>query len=205
MYVMKVLVISNFLTQFFVLSGNNNHIPELYSKMNSKDLQVVDLNLEFSHICSVKDHIWNTEYIPKNFNEDTYDYEFQIKDVNDGDMKQYIEKIVINLHETVNEPTQIFTEPPYVIKRSGWAGFPILVEFYFKGLSENDSAKCAKITYDLFLTPNLEEIKSGRKNKFKRTNKFSNRKRMTISHKNPRFIQRLINGGGYLHKSQNEY
>ena len=59
--------------------------------MTSKDLQVVDLNLEFSHICSVKDHIWNTEYIPKNFNEDTYDYEFQIKDVNDGDMKQYVD------------------------------------------------------------------------------------------------------------------
>ena len=44
--------------------------------------------------------------MPTSFTEATYDWEFRIKDANNGDMKQYIEKIVINLHETFDDPTK---------------------------------------------------------------------------------------------------
>ena len=66
----------------------------------------MDLNLEFSHVCSVKDHIWEGEYRPLSSTEATYDWEFKIRDSNNGDMKQYIEKIVINLHETFDDPVK---------------------------------------------------------------------------------------------------
>ena len=66
--------------------------------------QKVDLNLEFSHLCSVKDHIWDTDYRPVSSTEATYDWEFRVKDVNGGEMKHYIEKVIINLHETFPEP-----------------------------------------------------------------------------------------------------
>ena len=38
--------------------------------------------------------------------EPTHEWEFKIKDANSGDMRHYIEKIVINLHETFAEPVQ---------------------------------------------------------------------------------------------------
>ena len=38
--------------------------------------------------------------------EPTHEWEFKIKDANNGDMRHYIEKIVINLHETFAEPVQ---------------------------------------------------------------------------------------------------
>lgn len=64
----------------------------------------MDLVLEFSHTSSVKDHIWEGGYRPSSTTEATYDWEFRVKDANNGDMKQYIEKVVINLHETFKNP-----------------------------------------------------------------------------------------------------
>ena len=75
----------------------------------------------------------------------------------------------------------VMREPPFLIKESGYAGFEILVDFYFKGLSEKDGARRSRVTYDLFLIPNLTELKS--KENLKRTNTFTSRKLVTISHK----------------------
>ena len=75
--------------------------------MSSKDpMQSVVLNLELSHWCSVKEHIWNSDYRPVNSGEPTHDWEFKIKDGANGDMRHYIEKIVIKLHETFAEPVK---------------------------------------------------------------------------------------------------
>ena len=41
-----------------------------------------------------------------NQGEATHDWEFRIKDSKEGDMRQYIEKIVIKLHETFAEPVK---------------------------------------------------------------------------------------------------
>ena len=68
--------------------------------------QRVELNLDLSHWCSVKENIWNTGYKPVNQGEATHDWEFRIKDSKEGDMRQYIEKIVIKLHETFAEPVK---------------------------------------------------------------------------------------------------
>ena len=91
----------------------------------------------------------------------------------------------------------VLREPPFVIKESGYAGFEIMVDFYFKGLSEKDSARRARVSYDLFLTPNVSDLKN-RTKEMKRTNTFSHRKTVTLMHKDQSFIKRLIKGGGIL-------
>ena len=68
--------------------------------------QSVVLNLELSHWCSVKDHIWNSDYRPVTSGEPTHDWEFKIQDGAKADMRHYIEKIVIKLHETFAEPVK---------------------------------------------------------------------------------------------------
>lgn len=67
--------------------------------------QKVVVCLELGHICNVKEHIWtNPGYTTKSFDEATHDWEFFIRDVHKGDMKQYTDKIIVNLHETFKNP-----------------------------------------------------------------------------------------------------
>ena len=68
--------------------------------------QQVNLNLATSHSCSVKEHIWNTDYRPVTSTEPTHDWEFKIEDPNRQDMRHYIDKIVINLHNTFPNPVR---------------------------------------------------------------------------------------------------
>jgi transcription initiation factor IIF auxiliary subunit len=35
----------------------------------------------------------------------------------------------------------VLTEPPYVVKEQGYAGFTILIEVFFKGVPDNDNAR----------------------------------------------------------------
>ena len=64
------------------------------------------LNLATSHSCSVKEHIWNTDYRPVNTTEATHDWEFKIEDKDKSDMRHYIDKIVIHLHPTFPNPVR---------------------------------------------------------------------------------------------------
>jgi len=169
--------------------------------MSSKEMQSVNLNLELSHWCKVKDDMWNTEKQPISGSEPTHEWEFKIKDANSGDMRHYIEKIVINLHETFAEPVQEFTKPPFVVRESGYGNFEIIVDIYFKGLVAKDPARKIQIPYQLFLNPSLEQIRSGNKDKLKRENTFTNRRIITVSHKDPNFIKKLVKGGGQLKPS----
>lgn len=118
--------------------------------------------LELGHVCNVKDHIWgNPSYSTKEFNEATHDWEFFIRDSNKGDMTQYIDKIVVNLHETFKNPKRgdlvsfwaefswmmslsffpVLKEPPFVVREQGYAGFTIYIEIFFKGVPEGDEAR----------------------------------------------------------------
>ena len=46
-------------------------------------------------------------------------------------------------------PVSVLTEPPYVVKEQGYAGFLINVDIYFKGLPDNDAGK--KVSFFLVL------------------------------------------------------
>ena len=165
-------------------------------------MQKVLLNLDFSHWCSVKDLFWNNPTLePDNF-EDTHDWEFRIKDSKDGDMSHYIELIVIKLPRSFDGfiPVKEFTltKPPFVVKGSENGQFIIDVEIYFKGFSAKDPDWKTHVQYSLFLSPSLEVLRLGKRDNLKRENTFTQRKNITISHKDPSVIKRLVKGGGAL-------
>merc|ERR1711962_543099 len=171
-------------------------------KMSSKDpLQSVVLNLELSHWCSVKDHIWNSDYRPVTSGEPTHDWEFKIQDGAKADMRHYIEKIVIKLHESFAEPVKEFTKPPFVVRESGYGNFEIVVDIFFKGFNVKDPARKTQLQYNLFLQPSLESLRSGNKKELKRENTYIGQRILTVSHKDPGIIKRLVKGGGVLQKS----
>ncbi|XP_025897277.1 protein ENL isoform X1 [Nothoprocta perdicaria] len=67
------------------------------------------------------------------------------------DIQHFVEKVVFRLHESFPKPKRVCKEPPYKVEESGYAGFIMPIEVYFKNKEE---PKKVCFTYDLFL--NLE-------------------------------------------------
>ena len=86
------------------------------------------------------------------------------------------------------------TKPPYVVRESGNKNVGIKVDIYFKGISEKDPAKKTTKQYALILSPSLEELSSGKKDNLKREKTHTQRKLITISHKDPSVIKGLVKG-----------
>jgi transcription initiation factor IIF auxiliary subunit len=47
-------------------------------------------------------------------------------------LEKYVEKIILQLHESFAVPKRVLKTPPYVIKEEGWGEFNIGVTIYFK-------------------------------------------------------------------------
>ena len=85
-----------------------------------------------------------------------------------------------------------------MVRGVGNKNFGIKVDIYFKGINEKDPAKKTTKQYALILSPSLEqtleELSSGNKNHLKRKNTYTQRKLITISHKDPSVIKGLVKG-----------
>nr|DBA28598.1 TPA: hypothetical protein GDO54_008927 [Pyxicephalus adspersus] len=67
------------------------------------------------------------------------------------DIQHFVEKVVFRLHDSFPKPKRVCKEPPYKVEETGYAGFILPIEVYFKNKEE---PKKVCFTYDLFL--NLE-------------------------------------------------
>ena len=88
----------------------------------------------------------------------------------------------------------VLTKPPYVVRGDGNRNFGIKVDIFFKGMNEKDSAKKITKQYPLILCPSLEALSSGKKANLKREKTYTQRKLITISHKDPSVIKGLVKG-----------
>ena len=84
-------------------------------------------------------------------------------------------------------------------RESGNRNCGIKVDIYFKGMNAKDPAKKITKQYALILSPSLEELSSGKKDNLKREKTYTQRKLITISHKDPSVISRLIQGKQNVH------
>ena len=81
-----------------------------------------------------------------------------------------------------------------MLRGFGNRNFGIKVEMFFKGMCEKDPAKKITKQYALILSPSLEELSSGKKANLKREKTQTQRKLITISHKDPSVIKGLVKG-----------
>ncbi|KAH8243356.1 hypothetical protein KR032_006831 [Drosophila birchii] len=78
----------------------------------------------------------------------THDWEIYVKGVNQADISNFVDKVVFQLHESFPKPKRVFKEPPYAIQESGYAGFLLPVEIFFRN---RDEPKRIMYQYDLVL------------------------------------------------------
>ncbi|XP_053318251.1 protein ENL [Spea bombifrons] len=81
----------------------------------------------------------------------THDWMVFVRGPEQCDIQHFVEKVVFRLHDSFPKPKRVCKEPPYKVEESGYAGFILPIEVYFKNKEE---PKRVCFTYDLFL--NLE-------------------------------------------------
>uniref|UniRef100_A0A672LFX7 MLLT1 super elongation complex subunit n=1 Tax=Sinocyclocheilus grahami TaxID=75366 RepID=A0A672LFX7_SINGR len=81
----------------------------------------------------------------------THDWMVFVRGPENSDIQHFVDKVVFRLHESFPKPKRVCKEPPYKVEESGYAGFLMPIEVYFKNKEE---PKKVCFNYDLFL--NLE-------------------------------------------------
>ncbi|XP_046400559.1 protein AF-9 isoform X2 [Ischnura elegans] len=133
----------------------------------------VEVWFEIGHEASVR-----TKRTPEGF---THDWEVFVRGVDNADINYFVDKVVFHLHETFPKPKRVIKEPPYCLKESGYAGFNLPIDVYFKN---KDEPKKVRYYYDLHLQnsgPPISNIK---------------REKYTFSNPSEDFRRKLIRGGG---------
>ncbi|XP_002732768.1 protein ENL-like [Saccoglossus kowalevskii] len=65
-----------------------------------------------------------------------------------SNIQHFVDKVVFHLHDSFPKPKRVVKEPPYQVAESGYAGFTLPIEVYFKNKEE---PKKVRFEYDLFL------------------------------------------------------
>ncbi|XP_018583617.1 protein ENL isoform X3 [Scleropages formosus] len=103
----------------------------------------VQVKLELGHRAQLRKKVTTEGF--------THDWMVFVRGPETADIQHFVEKVVFRLHESFPKPKRVCKEPPYKVEESGYAGFLMPIEVYFKNKEE---PKKVCFNYDLFL--NLE-------------------------------------------------
>ncbi|XP_036002008.1 protein AF-9 [Fundulus heteroclitus] len=78
----------------------------------------------------------------------THDWMVFVRGPENSNIQHFVEKVVFHLHESFPKPKRVCKDPPYKVEESGYAGFILPIEVYFKNKEE---PKKVRFDYDLFL------------------------------------------------------
>ncbi|KAM9500383.1 protein AF-9 isoform 2-T2 [Clarias gariepinus] len=78
----------------------------------------------------------------------THDWMVFVRGPEHTNIQHFVEKVVFHLHESFPRPKRVCKDPPYKVEESGYAGFILLIEVYFRNKEE---PKKVRFEYDLFL------------------------------------------------------
>ncbi|XP_075450770.1 protein AF-9 isoform X2 [Ascaphus truei] len=78
----------------------------------------------------------------------THDWMVFVRGPENSNIQHFVEKVVFHLHESFHKPKRVCKDPPYKVEESGYAGFILPIEVYFKNKEE---PKKVRFDYDLFL------------------------------------------------------
>ncbi|XP_054716606.1 protein AF-9-like [Uloborus diversus] len=100
----------------------------------------VEVKLELGHRAGLRDK--------KTAEGFTHDWTVFVRGAEGSNIQYFVEKVVFYLHESFPKPKRVIKDPPYSVSESGYAGFLMPIEVYFRTKEE---PKKVRFKYDLFL------------------------------------------------------
>ncbi|XP_069374701.1 protein AF-9 isoform X2 [Paralichthys olivaceus] len=70
----------------------------------------------------------------------THDWMVFVRGPEHSNIQHFVEKVVFHLHESFPKPKRVCKDPPYKVEESGYAGFILPIEVYFKNKNRRKSA-----------------------------------------------------------------
>ncbi|XP_029938663.1 protein ENL isoform X2 [Salarias fasciatus] len=136
----------------------------------------VQVKLELGHRAQLRKKVTSEGF--------THDWMVFVRGPETGDIQHFVEKVVFRLHESFPKPKRVCKEPPYKVEESGYAGFLMPIEVYFKNKEE---PKSVYFNYDLFLNlegnPPVNHLRC---------------EKLTFNNPTKEFRRKLIKAGGVL-------
>uniref|UniRef100_A0A8C5RRZ6 MLLT1 super elongation complex subunit n=1 Tax=Laticauda laticaudata TaxID=8630 RepID=A0A8C5RRZ6_LATLA len=62
----------------------------------------------------------------------THDWMVFVRGPEQFEIQHFVERVVFRLHQSFPKPKRVCKEPPYKVEESGYAGFIMPIEVYFK-------------------------------------------------------------------------
>ncbi|XP_041862369.1 protein ENL isoform X1 [Melanotaenia boesemani] len=136
----------------------------------------VQVKLELGHRAQLRKKVTSEGF--------THDWMVFVRGPETGDIQHFVERVVFRLHESFPKPKRVCKEPPYKVEESGYAGFLMPIEVYFKNKEE---PKRVCFNYDLFLNlegnPPVNHLRC---------------EKLTFNNPTKEFRRKLIKAGGIL-------
>uniref|UniRef100_A0A3Q3GQH2 MLLT1 super elongation complex subunit a n=1 Tax=Labrus bergylta TaxID=56723 RepID=A0A3Q3GQH2_9LABR len=136
----------------------------------------VQVKLELGHRAQLRKKVTSEGF--------THDWMVFVRGPETGDIQHFVEKVVFRLHDSFPKPKRVCKEPPYKVEESGYAGFLMPIEVYFKNKEE---PKKVCFNYDLFLNlegnPPVNHLRC---------------EKLTFNNPTKEFRRKLIKAGGVL-------
>lgn len=136
----------------------------------------VQVKLELGHRAQLRKKVTSEGF--------THDWMVFVRGPETGDIQHFVEKVVFRLHDSFPKPKRVCKEPPYKVEESGYAGFLMPIEVYFKNKEE---PKKVFFNYDLFLNlegnPPVNHLRC---------------EKLTFNNPTKEFRRKLIKAGGIL-------
>ncbi|KAJ3600041.1 hypothetical protein NHX12_033993 [Muraenolepis orangiensis] len=145
-HIMIVVAMAYSTTLIAFLDANNEipyALPGIKYWPSDKWECTVQVKLELGHRAQLRKKVTSEGF--------THDWMVFVRGPEAGDIQHFVDKVVFRLHESFPKPKRVCKEPPYKVEESGYAGFLMPIEVYFKNKEE---PKKVCFNYDLFL--NLE-------------------------------------------------
>ncbi|XP_047231841.1 protein ENL isoform X2 [Girardinichthys multiradiatus] len=136
----------------------------------------VQVKLELGHRAQLKKKVTSEGF--------THDWMVFVRGPETGDIQHFVERVVFRLHDSFPKPKRVCKDPPYKVEESGYAGFIMPIEVYFKNKEE---PKRVIFNYDLFLNlegnPPVNHLRC---------------EKLTFNNPTKEFRKKLIKAGGIL-------
>ncbi|XP_054160936.1 protein AF-9-like isoform X1 [Oppia nitens] len=146
--------------------------------MSSRSSQYVEVQLEIGHRATPKTVVAEED-------GHTHDWTVFVRGPEKSSIEHFVEKVIFYLHESFPKPKRVVKEPPYQVSESGYAGFELPVEVYFKNKEE---PKKIAFDYDLYLR--LDDSVS-----------HSRREKLTFQNPSNDFKKKLLKAGGVTNET----